>query len=87
MTVPPATLPPPLLGRKYELSKEKLCGDSKKHDSLELAIRWCDSYDPNCKGIFDQNCDGTNIFTCGNLTVAQDPNSPNNGCTYIKKGT
>ena len=69
----------------YEISTEHTCEPTKKHDDLGSAMRFCDSYDLNCKGIWDQFCDGRNIFTCGEISPADDPSSPSNGCTYINK--
>ena len=71
---------------EYELSQDKACKSSAPWNSLKDAIQFCDKYD-NCEGIYDKNCDGRSIFTCGKLTPAVDPDSPSNGCTYIKKET
>ena len=58
----------------------------EKHDNLEVALSICDNYDPNCKGIWDKFCNGETIYTCGEINDATDPDSPDNGCTYIKEG-
>ena len=54
-------------------------------DNIQEAFDFCEST-VGCKGIFDKNCKGTDLLTCIEITPAKDPNSPENGCTYQKKG-
>ena len=66
--------------------QDKECSTKTKHESLGQALYFCDHYGMDCKGIWDANCDGKNIYTCGKIKAASDSGSPSNGCTYVKKG-
>ena len=73
----------------YPLSKDKDCDEQMPHESFGMAMIFCENaakYDKKCKGIWDANCDGKTIYTCGKINNATEPDSPSNGCTYVKKG-
>ena len=72
------------LSENYIYSTENECGKAKKQGSLDLALQLCEF--SICEGILDAHCDGKDIYTCGKISRANDPSSPSNGCTYIKKG-
>ena len=69
---------------EYHYTEDKECETKQKWGSLGDALAFCDNY--ACKGIWDKNCDGTNIYTCGKITHNSDPVSASKGCTYEKKG-
>ena len=80
------TLPPDLDEEKYEVAEEKLiCKPSGYFTSLTQAIQFCE-FVVNCQGLHDQYCDGSSISTCTELNPPKNPDSPQNGCTFKKKG-
>ena len=83
----PTTLPnnpTNTLEKSYEKVTNKTCEDETAMDSLQEAINECDE-SSDCRAIFDENCDGEKIFICEKV-AGVGSNSPDNGCTYVKKG-
>ena len=64
----------------WDMLKEIHCGGSELWNSLEVAVQHCNGT-RDCVGLYDKNCDGRNIYTCGNLSL----HNTTKGCTYAKK--
>ena len=74
-------------GSSYAVTKDKACTASSGYTGtpLALALTFCDLGDYPCAGIFDQNCDGTSVVVCAEITHLE-PNATTAGCTYVKEG-
>ena len=75
-------------GNNYVVTKDKACTTLSGYTGtpLTLALTFCDdSGGFPCEGIIDQNCDGTSVVVCAEITHLE-PSAPPTGCTYVKEG-
>ena len=73
-------------GNTYKREKGKTCETKESKDVttiLKLALELCDQF--QCKGIYDEKCDGTSVVVCQDVTILAE-DTPSSGCTYVKEG-